>query len=145
MSKIAEAACVFNALKKPSNAGQYTVKGLIKRLQELQEFQNNPIYVQYRENIYPAYGLVSYRGNYSELCITPIGLEEYSLTVKEFTKKLVGMIDKKVTGWKGGEFTIHPTTPVWVDHAGEANNIAPVEIQNLAGVIVILTEEILNF
>lgn len=140
--KISEIVSVLNALKKPTGAGQYTVKGLINRLQELEASQNNIIYVQFREQVYPAYGLISYRGDYSELCITPIGSEEYALTVAEFTEKLINIVGETVTGWKGGEFTITAATPVWVDNAGDASDIAPVEVQNVEGVTVILTEKI---
>lgn len=53
----------------------------------------------------------SYRGSYDELAISYTDSE---ITVSEFIKMLKKALTQNYTGYKGGEYTMWDTTPVWV-------------------------------
>lgn len=80
----------------------------------------------------------SYRGYYEDLCL---GIEdEYSpcITVEELLKKIKSA--KKVTGYKGGTFTINQDTVVWVDKHGDAVGNAVTNVVEKDDFVLIETE-----
>lgn len=119
-----------------------TINGIITRLLNIKT-NTTPIVLQFKDAFYPPESLASYRGYYEELCITPnTDVNAKEVTVTEFVKKLNNILGKELTGWKGGEFTMSPSTSVWVDNQGESNSQAAVDVQLADGVAVILTKTV---
>lgn len=69
---------------------------------------------------FPTY-LGSWRGSYCELAL---GYNEYEtekpMNGAEFSEKLKEAVGKTYTGYKGGDFLMGKTTPVWVANYGES-------------------------
>lgn len=59
----------------------------------------------------------SYRGYYDELAFEPTE-QEWIEDVLSMARACVGVT---FTGWKGGEFTMHEYTPVWLSNIGESS------------------------
>lgn len=57
--------------------------------------------------------LISYRGYYSDLCLD-YDFEAKPMTVKQLLKLFEGADGSTYTGYKGGDFTMHRKTLVWV-------------------------------
>lgn len=77
----------------------------------------------------------SYRGDYSHLAIERNETEDSSpIKVGDFIKELELCIGKTFTGYKGGDFVMDDTTPIWVSDYGITESykvIPPVELYNL--------------
>lgn len=94
----------------------------------------------------------SWRGRYAELaiefeCYNP----ENALTVGEFLADLKEAVGGVFQGYKGGEYKMGRSTPVWVANYGESSvshynglqyaNVYPVEIRKLSrGIVNIVTK-----
>lgn len=62
----------------------------------------------------------SYRGDYSQLAISH---EPYKkITVAALLEVLRDANGKTFCGWKGGDYTMHDGTPVWVANSGECDS-----------------------
>ena len=80
--------------------------------------------------------LDSWRGSYSELAINFdfLGYEHFSevepkeMKITDFIKMLKEAIGKEYTGWKGGNFVMGKTTPLWVANDGNAGNTAVIGV-----------------
>lgn len=84
----------------------------------------------------PAY-LDSWRGVYAELAI---GFEfGGQIGLSEFIKMLKEADGDKFIGWKGGEFRMSRSTPVWVANRGNSGNTAVVGVADAQWQVVILT------
>lgn len=57
----------------------------------------------------------SYRGYYSDLSFEP---SEDKTTVAALLLKCKGLIWQTFTGYKGGEFVMDETTPLWISYCG---------------------------
>jgi hypothetical protein len=57
----------------------------------------------------------SYRGYYADLALEPL---DKPITVCLLIQDLNHVLDRELTGYKGGEFTMSADTPVWVAHYG---------------------------
>lgn len=124
------------------NNKNLTISEITTRLSPLNKFPRTaPIVVQFKGGYYYPSELVSYRGDYSELCITPDTKNTKTVTVGEFYNQLKNVIGKELTGWKGGEFHMTGWTPVWVDYSGEYNQQAVVNVKLIDGIVVLLTKE----
>lgn len=68
--------------------------------------------------------LMSYRGYYDHLalgyCLDDWNNEECGITVKGLVKKLRHAIGQTFEGYKGGDFTMGPQTPVWLANYGRS-------------------------
>lgn len=62
-------------------------------------------------------GFDSWRGSYDELALGYGGSEP--VTVKQLLKQARAANGKTFNGWKGGEFVMDRSTPVWIDNPGE--------------------------
>ena len=58
----------------------------------------------------------SYRGYYSDLAFEQSEVR----TVDEILKEVEGCLGKEFTGYKGGEYTMDESTPVWIAEYGSA-------------------------
>lgn len=75
--------------------------------------------VLFNEQYHPV-GLDSWRGSYCELALEYEATGE-PLTVAVLLKKLRDAIGATFSGYKGGEFRMGKTTPVWVANYGECD------------------------
>lgn len=67
-------------------------------------------------------GIDSWRGSYNELALAYKANHE--ITVQQFHEMLKNSIGAEFTGYKGGEYIMGETTPIWVANNGEACNTA---------------------
>lgn len=63
----------------------------------------------------------SYRGSYEQLAIR-VEMESYGQTVGRFVELLESRIGTMMTGYKGGEYEITPSTKVWISNTGEVSD-----------------------
>jgi hypothetical protein len=64
--------------------------------------------------------LHSYRGYYTDLAI---GGRQEPTTVEEFQKALQKAVGKTYLGYKGGQFRMTKTTPLWFSAYGDVSNL----------------------
>lgn len=83
--------------------------------------------------------LDSWRGVYAELALgyQDDGLPELSKVIEEL-KSAVG---KTFTGYKGGDFKMGRTTPVWVANYGDSGSTAIVDVVNRGYEVVFITKD----
>ncbi len=99
-------------------------------------------------NAYPT-SLSSWRGSYAELAIT-FGLNGYTdspddemwnhMEAARFLKMLKDAVGKEYTGWKGGEFTMSESTPVWVSNDGNVGSTGVMDVIDNGYEIIIMTQ-----
>ena len=70
-------------------------------------------------------GIHSYRGYYDQIAL---GYGHKPITVAELLGLCQGAIGKDFEGYKGGTYTMHATTPVWVANYDESGSTAIVDI-----------------
>lgn len=83
-------------------------------------------------------GFSSWRGSYAEIAIefdfVGYGFGDYTPkdkkepTVSEFLSLAKSVLGKTYTGWKGGDFVMGKTTPVWVANPGNSGETAVVDV-----------------
>jgi len=71
--------------------------------------------------------LTSYRGNYRELAIC-FDFDTEFLKVSKFVDMLKEAIGKTYQGWKGGDFLMGKTTPMWAANSGSCGQTAIIEV-----------------
>lgn len=119
-----------------------TISSLINRLLVITP-TSIPVVVKFLGSFYPPAELISYRGYYEDLAITPnMDTDAKEVTVSQLITKLNNIIGEELTGWKGGKFEMTQHTSVWVDVSGDVNNQAAVDVQVADGVAVILTKTV---
>lgn len=90
--------------------------------------------------------LDSWRGSYAELALG-YKLSGYDndddhfteITAKDLLENLKSAIDKTFGGWKGGEYRMEESTPVWVANPGSSGNTGIIGVIDKGYKIVILT------
>ena len=132
---------------------QLTLEELIAKLEPLLDNQKE-IEKKYKHkanvefdfsNTFPV-GLSSWRGSYDELALEWEG-GDYStdydkqMNVTEFVEMLKSAIGKTYTGWKGGEFEMGKTTPIWVANSGLSGKTAVVDVRDEEYYVVLITSE----
>lgn len=81
--------------------------------------------------------LDSWRGSYAELAL---GYEdEARLKADEFLKHLKEAVGKTYTGWKGGDFVMGKSTPMWVANPGNSGETGIYDIIYDGYSIIIVT------
>jgi hypothetical protein len=97
--------------EKMKTSTQTTLGELILVVELVVKDMNKPIVFDFDQNMKP-YGVSCWRGSYTELAVNydPKGVKN----VKEFLKILKDAIGKEFQGYKGGDFMMGKTTPVWV-------------------------------
>jgi hypothetical protein len=76
---------------------------------------------------YPNY-FCSWRGVYAELSLTH-GMRK--MTVGQLLAKAEGALTQTFTGWKGGDYQMDESTPVWADDEGYCNYNAIIGTEEL--------------
>lgn len=106
------------------------------------------------EYAYPT-GLSSWRGSYAELALNfsfvGYGVEGFTkdekfepkeMLVSKFLELLKSALGKTYTGWKGGDFVMGKTTPIWVANDGNSGNTGVVGIINDEHTIYLQTQRV---
>jgi hypothetical protein len=114
--EIIDNALVARRAQELKTSSQLIVVELILKLEAIAD-KSKPVI--FDEQYHPS-GLDSWRGSYDELAL------EYSETGEKFTaeallQKLKAAIGATFYGYKGGEFVMGKTTPVWVANYGESH------------------------
>lgn len=81
--------------------------------------------------------LSSYRGYYSDLAIDAGSKPK---TVAELVAQLKAILGTVQTGYKGGDYTMHPHTPVWWSEWGECSGMAVKGVREVDGIASLITE-----
>lgn len=96
---------------------QMTLGECIKKLEEIKSDFN----IEFDFGGISPTTLNSWRGRYDELALGFAG-GEYSSgivkTVGELLEEFKSAVGKTYSGWKGGDFVMTESTPVWVDNPG---------------------------
>lgn len=83
-------------------------------------------------------GAHSYRGYYEDLAI---GYQSGGETkVRDLLKKLEDACGAEFNGYKGGEYTMHEGTPVWVANSNESGGTAIVDVVDDEWRVILKTE-----
>ena len=80
----------------------------------------------------------SWRGSYDELALNYTD-EGEEMKVSAFLGLLKSAVGKRFTGYKGGEFVMYETTPLWVSNYGEACNTAVIGVIDEGYVVILAT------
>lgn len=82
----------------------------------------------------------SWRGIYTELALDFVSSsEDDEMGITDFYNMLTDCIGKTFTGYKGGEFVMGKSTPVWVANYGNTGNTAVVDIIDNEYQVIIMT------
>lgn len=83
--------------------------------------------------------LSSWRGSYRELALE-FSDEGEAPKVSEFLKKLKEAVGKTYEGYKGGDFVMGKTTPLWVANYGDSNEVGVVGVLDRGWVVILETK-----
>lgn len=103
------------------------------------ERKNPSLQVRFDFGYFCPNGLHSYRGYYEQLAIGYESEYPSKMNVGQLLALLRDAIGKVFTGWKGGEFTMHGDTPVWVSNDNEACGTGIVDIRHDSDCIRLIT------
>lgn len=84
----------------------------------------------------------SYRGYYEQLAIGYTNESGVECTVEDLLKRCKDMLGAKVTGYKGGEYFVGETTPMWVANTSEAGGTAIIGVNDNSYVAILETQYI---
>lgn len=146
LQKLVDNSVIANRAEEMKTSEQLTLGELIMKLETV-----SPVYEDYDkkqqdkdvafefEYLKPT-GLSSWRGSYRELAIEFDGDKEY--TVKSFIKELKEAIGKTYQGYKGGDYVMGKTTPLWVANYSNCGETAVVDIRDTEYTTYIVTKQI---
>ena len=80
--------------------------------------------------------MMSYRGYYSDLAIEP---EESVAPVREVLAKARACMGEVFSGYKGGDFLMGKTTPLWLSEYGTASGLRVMELDTTVEPIRLVT------
>lgn len=86
-------------------------------------------------------GLHSYRGYYDHLAFGYSSGGEAPL-VSSVLRELESAEGADFTGYKGGEFTMHRSTPVWVANYNETGSTGVVDVKEYCGDLILETAHV---
>lgn len=109
---------------------RYAEQLTLGRLIRLLEVEDQQKYIQYDFVNFVPTTLDSYRGYYTDLAIGFKQIDDlkHNPTVGSLLADLKSAVGQEYTGWKGGEFTMNESTPLWVDKPGGASGTAIVGV-----------------
>jgi len=81
----------------------------------------------------------SYRGYYEHLALSTNPPGSTGVTVQGLIIKLSDCLGQFFTGWKGGEFLMTESTPLWISEPGECSDQAIVGLMPWGGGIMLIT------
>ncbi len=96
-----------------AGAGQLSLRETISLLSITPD--DAPAQIEWGGELWGFEGVGSYRGYYSDLALEPAKGES---NVRAIRQALENAIGETYGGYKGGEYTMGPTTPLWVSYHG---------------------------
>ena len=123
-----------------ANSDQLTLGELILKLEPIVKNQNEGEEATVRydfEYLFPT-SIDSWRGSYDELALN-FETQGEEMKVSEFLKMLKECVGKTFTGYKGGDFTMHKGTPIWVANYSHSGNTAVIDVVDNGYVILLIT------
>ena len=138
---------------KLAETNQMTLGELIAKLETIPltyGSDNKPKSVVYDFEFLVPTTLDSWRGSYGELALgwtyrgyapsdCPDANGENTITLEELLDDLRSAVGKQFTGWKGGEFTMSETTPIWVANPGNSGNTTITEVVDNSYEVILMT------
>lgn len=113
-----------------------TLGGLVKFLENADP--DMPVIYDMMEGFSPSSPL-SYRGYYSDLSFPP---SKNPITVKELLVEARDAVGSTFDGYKGGDFTMSSSTPLWASPYGVANGVAIMDAKVIGDRVVLITKQI---
>jgi len=123
-----------------ANSDQLTLGELILKLEPIvnNQKEGEEATVSYDfEYLFPT-SINSWRGSYDELALN-FETQGEKMKVSEFLKMLKECIGKTFTGYKGGDFTMHKGTPIWVANYSHSGNTAIIDVVDNGYVVILIT------
>lgn len=123
-----------------ANSDQLTLGELILKLEPIVKNQKDGDEATVRydfEYLFPT-SIDSWRGSYDELALN-FETQGEEMKVSEFLKMLKECIGKTFTGYKGGDFTMHKGTPIWVANYSHSGNTAVIDVVDNGYVVLLIT------
>ena len=136
---------IQNAVKESrantlANSDQLTLSELILKLEPIVKNQKDGEEATVRydfEYLFPT-SIDSWRGSYNELALN-FETQGEEMKVSEFLNMLKECIGKTFTGYKGGDFTMHKGTPIWVANYSHSGNTAVIDVVDNEYVVLLIT------
>ena len=136
---------IQNAVKESrantlANSDQLTLSELILKLEPIVKNQKDGEEATVRydfEYLFPT-SIDSWRGSYNELALN-FETQGEEMKVSEFLNMLKECIGKTFTGYKGGNFTMHKGTPIWVANYSHSGNTAVIDVVDNGYVVLLIT------
>ena len=123
-----------------ANSDQLTLGELILKLEPIVKIQKEGKEATVRydfEYLFPT-RIDSWRGSYDELALN-FETQGEEMKVSEFLKMLKECVGKTFTGYKGGDFTMHKGTPIWVANYSHSGNTAVIDVIDNGYVVLLIT------
>ena len=123
-----------------ANSDQLTLGELILKLEPIVKNQKDGEEATVRydfEYLFPT-SIDSWRGSYDELALN-FETQGEEMKVSEFLNMLKECIGKTFTGYKGGDFTMHKGTPIWVANYSHSGNTAVIDVIYNGYVVLLIT------
>lgn len=79
----------------------------------------------------------SYRGYYSDLSIEP---SNEITTVEGLLDELSEVHNKELTGWKGGEYLMSDSVPIWISEEGTNSGNAVIDVMHNEKNVTLITK-----
>jgi len=125
-------------------SNQLSLGELIQEVEKsgLKDKDGNPKEVYFDFGYMQPIGLDSWRGSYDELSLEYSEDETdktYYWDAEKLLSELRSAIGKEYTGYKGGEYTMSESTPVWVAKYGMSGNTGVVGVLDDGWRLIIIT------
>lgn len=123
-----------------ANSDQLTLGELILKLEPIVKNQKDGEEATVRydfEYLFPT-SIDSWRGSYDELALN-FETQGEEMKVSEFLNMLKECVGKTFTGYKGGDFTMHKGTPIWVANYSHSGNTAVIDVVDNGYVVLLIT------
>lgn len=136
---------------KLEESHQMTLGELIKKLEAVEPKQGDDEQsVVFDFEFLAPTTLDSWRGSYDELAIgwtyrgyAPEGCPDHNgsndTKLTGFLKELKDAVGKTFEGWKGGDFVMTETTPIWVANPGNTGNTGITEVVDNGYEVILMT------
>lgn len=135
------------------NTPQITLGELIKQIEGMGvntdpdgPFEGKPKYVKFDFGTAIPTKLDSWRGAYDEIALgyKLTGYDDDSshmdeITAEDLLKELKAAIGKTYTGWKGGDFVMSESTPIWVANPGNSGETGIIAAYDDSFRIILMT------
>jgi len=143
LQTILDNAVKVDRAERMKTSPQLTLGEMILKLESV---KNKDLPVVFDVKPYRPVNIDSWHGSYNELALKYVGNESRAFTVTELLRLLKSVIGRTLTGYKGGEYLMGKTTPVWVANYGESGGFreedytAVVDILETGTEVIIKTE-----